>query len=88
MVVPGVTSAIAVPAYAGIPVTDRRHASSIAIITGHESAGKKKGAVDWSGLANAADTLVVLMGMKNLEQIAFPHEPDVIDAVLSTFRDL
>lgn len=68
-VVPGVTSALAVPAYAGIPVTDRRWASSVAIATGHEQAEKDRGPVNWARLARAADTIVVLMGMKNLTEI-------------------
>ena len=68
VVVPGVTSAIAAPAYAGIPVTDRRAASSFAVITGHEGAGKTERTVDWAALGRGADTLVVLMGMKNLRE--------------------
>ncbi|HEY1372114.1 MAG TPA: uroporphyrinogen-III C-methyltransferase [Candidatus Binatia bacterium] len=68
-VVPGVSSAIAVPAYAGIPLTHRRLSSSFAIITGHEAC--KEGAkIDWSRLASGIDTLVVLMGLKNLPRIA------------------
>jgi uroporphyrinogen III methyltransferase/synthase len=69
VVIPGVTSAIAVPAYAGIPVTDRRAASSVAIVTGHEDAEKETSSVNWSRLARATDTVVVLMGMKNLGEI-------------------
>lgn len=67
-VVPGVTSALAVPAYAGIPATDRRFASTLAIATGHEQAGKAGSDVDWAGLARA-DTLIVLMGVRNLAEI-------------------
>ncbi len=70
VVIPGVTSAIAAPAYAGIPVTDRRAASSVAIVTGHEEADKKSASVNWSELARATGTIVVLMGMKNLDEIA------------------
>lgn len=69
VVVPGVTSALAVPAYAGIPVTDRRAASSLAIATGHEEAGSEGGDVDWAALGRAADTLVMLMGMKHLHGV-------------------
>ena len=69
MVVPGVTSAIAVPAYAGIPVTDRRCASSFAVITGHEDAEKGESTLDWAGIAHGADTLVFLMGLANLPLI-------------------
>jgi uroporphyrin-III C-methyltransferase len=68
-IVPGVSSAIAVPAYAGIPVTHRKFGSSFAVITGHETL-KAQPAVDWGKLAAAVDTLVVLMGLKNLPQIA------------------
>ena len=68
-VVPGVSAAIAVPAYAGIPLTHRRLSSSFAVITGHEAC--KDGAkIDWSLLATGIDTLVVLMGLKNLPRIA------------------
>lgn len=67
-VVPGVTSAVAVPAYAGIPLTHRQMSSSFAVITGHEAGGKQN--INWEKLATAVDTLVFLMGMKNLPQIA------------------
>jgi uroporphyrinogen III methyltransferase/synthase len=65
-VVPGVTSAIAVPAYAGIPVTHRAMASSVAMATGHEDPSKAATALDWSCLATATDTLVLLMGVGTL----------------------
>ncbi len=68
-VVPGVTSAVAVPAYAGIPVTHRGVASSFAVITGHEEPGKAETAIDWAHLATATDTLVFLMGVRNLPDI-------------------
>ncbi len=67
-IVPGVTSAVAVPAYAGIPLTYRRVSSSFAVITGHESI-KNSPSVDWSGLSTAVDTLVVVMGLSNLPHI-------------------
>ncbi|MBI4526954.1 MAG: uroporphyrinogen-III C-methyltransferase [Deltaproteobacteria bacterium] len=67
-IVPGVSSAVAVPAYAGIPVTHRKFASSFAVVTGHETT-KAQPAVDWGKLASAVDTLVILMGLKNLHQI-------------------
>jgi uroporphyrin-III C-methyltransferase len=67
-VVPGVSSAAAVPAYAGIPLTHRGIASSFAVVTGHE-ARKAQDAVDWPKLATAADTLVILMGLGNLPVI-------------------
>jgi uroporphyrinogen III methyltransferase/synthase len=68
-VVPGVTSAIAVPAYAGIPVTHRSKASSFAVVTGHEDPSKDGSSVEWSKLASSVDTLVCLMGMGNIEKI-------------------
>jgi len=71
-IVPGVTSAVAVPAYAGIPVTHRGVAASFAVITGHEAspdAGEPESAIDWPHLATAVDTLVFLMGVKNLGDI-------------------
>lgn len=64
-IVPGVSSAVAVPAYAGIPLTHRHCASSFAVVTGHE-AHKLHDAVDWAKLATAVDTLVILMGLGNL----------------------
>jgi uroporphyrin-III C-methyltransferase len=67
-IVPGVSSAVAVPAYAGIPLTHRKYSSSFAVVTGHE-AHKSASAVRWAQLAAAVDTLVILMGLKNLEQI-------------------
>jgi len=68
-VVPGVSSAVAVPAYAGIPVTHRGTASSFAVVTGHEEPGKETSAVNWEHLTNSVDTLVFLMGRQNLPQI-------------------
>lgn len=69
-VIPGVTSALCAPAFAGIPVTDRRHGSSFAVVTGHKDAARPWSAIRWDRLATAVDTLVVLMGMRNLEKIA------------------
>src|SRR5216117_3334874 len=68
-VVPGVTSAVAVPAYAGIPVTHRGLASTFAVITGHEDPEKPESSIDWAKLATAVDTLVFLMGTKTLPEI-------------------
>src|SRR5262249_10299665 len=68
-VVPGVTAAVAVPASAGIPVTHRGIASSFAVVTGHEDTAKGAAAVDWSRLATAVDTLVILMGLASLPAI-------------------
>jgi uroporphyrinogen III methyltransferase/synthase len=68
-VVPGVTSAVAVPAYAGIPVTHRTLASTVAFVTGHEDPTKGTSSMEWPRLASADGTLVFLMGMKNLPAI-------------------
>jgi uroporphyrinogen III methyltransferase/synthase len=66
-VVPGVTSAIAAPELAGIPVTHRGVSSSLTIVTGHEEPGKES-PLDWSALAKLGGTLVVLMGVSRLER--------------------
>jgi uroporphyrin-III C-methyltransferase len=68
-VVPGVSSAIAVPAYAGIPVTHRNHASSVTIVTGHEQRTHISSAVNWEALAKVGGTLVIMMGMEALAHI-------------------
>jgi len=65
-VVPGVTSAIAGPGVAGIPVTHRDHASSVSFVTGHEDPTKEESAVDWAALAATGGTIVVLMGVGKL----------------------
>ena len=67
-IVPGVSSAAAVPAYAGIPLTHRGYSSSVAIITGHEATTKEGSVIDWQEVAKAG-TLVVLMAVKNLPRI-------------------
>ncbi|MBN1883275.1 MAG: uroporphyrinogen-III C-methyltransferase [Deltaproteobacteria bacterium] len=67
-VVPGVTAAAAVPAYAGIPVTHRGLASQVAFITGHEDPTKSEEGVDWEYLSGFSGTLVVLMGVKRLKE--------------------
>lgn len=69
-VVPGITSAIAVPESVGIPVTHRRFASQVTILTGHEDPTKGESAMDWQLLAKSRGTIVVLMGVKNLPKIA------------------
>lgn len=66
-IIPGISSASAVPAYAGIPLTHRDYASSAAIVTGHEGWAKKGSQVNWEGLAKAVDTIVILMGVSSLE---------------------
>jgi uroporphyrinogen III methyltransferase/synthase len=68
-IVPGITSAIAAPAYAGVPVTHRSHNTSFAVVTGHEDPTKTKSTIQWEKLATAAGTLIFLMGMENLEVI-------------------
>ncbi|RLC03013.1 MAG: uroporphyrinogen-III C-methyltransferase [Deltaproteobacteria bacterium] len=68
-VVPGVTSAIAAPAYAGIPITHRDHTSFVSFITGHEDPTKKDTSMQWDIYAKSNATLVFLMGVKNLENI-------------------
>jgi uroporphyrinogen III methyltransferase/synthase len=68
-VVPGITSAVAVPAYAGIPVTHRGLSSSFAVVTGHEDPAKRSSSIRWNKLATAADTLIFLMGVGNLSGI-------------------
>ncbi|MCK5696472.1 MAG: uroporphyrinogen-III C-methyltransferase [Desulfobacula sp.] len=68
-VIPGVTSAIAAPAYAGIPITHRDHTSFVSFITGHEDPTKKDTSMQWDVYAKSNATLVFLMGVKNLENI-------------------
>lgn len=69
-VVPGISSAIAAPAYAGIPLTHRKYSSTFAVIPGYEDTTKKDSAVDWSKLATGVGTLVFLMAVKNIEKVA------------------
>lgn len=68
-IVPGVTAGIAAPAYAGIPVTHRDHASSFAIVTGHGSGLKGKDYLNWPALAQGIDTIAFYMGVSNLDYI-------------------
>lgn len=68
-IIPGITSAVAVPAYAGIPVTHRDYTSSVAIITGNEDPTKENSSIDWSKISTGIGTLVFLMGMGNLPAI-------------------
>lgn len=69
-IVPGVTSAISVPAYAGIPVTHRNLSSSLHVITGHEDPLKNKSSLDYEALGKLKGTLIFLMGIKNIESIS------------------
>jgi uroporphyrin-III C-methyltransferase len=68
-VVPGITSGIAAPAYAGIPLTHRLHSSSVTFVTGHESAGKYRPKVNWQAIAHGSETIVIYMGVHNLSHI-------------------
>ncbi len=67
--VPGVPAAVAAPAYAGIPVSHRGLASSFAVVTGHEDPSKDRSSIAWDKLSTGVDTLVFLMGARNLPQI-------------------
>ena len=69
-IVPGVTSAIAAPAYAGIPLTHRKLTSTVAFVTGHEDPKKEESRINWAALATGIGTLVFFMGVKNLPEIA------------------
>lgn len=78
-VVPGVTSGIAAPAYAGIPLTHRDYSSSVTFVTGHESAGKYRPKIDWASVAHGSETIVIYMGVHNLPHII----PELSNAGLS-----
>jgi uroporphyrinogen III methyltransferase/synthase len=69
-IVPGVTSAISAPAYAGIPLTHRSANSTLALVTGHEDPSKETSSIDWASLAKGIGTIVFLMGVKNLPNIS------------------
>jgi uroporphyrinogen III methyltransferase/synthase len=69
-IVPGISSALAAPAYAGIPVTHRDHNTVLTIVSGHEDPAKDRSAIDWSRLADPRQTLIFLMAMGNLRDIA------------------
>jgi uroporphyrin-III C-methyltransferase len=64
--VPGITSGIAAPLYAGIPVTHREHAESFAVVTAHDKSQNGKPKLDWEGLARGVDTIAFYMGVGNL----------------------
>ncbi|AFZ33046.1 uroporphyrinogen-III C-methyltransferase [Gloeocapsa sp. PCC 7428] len=68
-VVPGITSGIAAPAYAGIPLTHRSYSSSVTFVTGHEAAGKYSPIVNWHAIAHGSETIVIYMGIHNLPHI-------------------
>jgi uroporphyrinogen III methyltransferase/synthase len=69
-VVPGVSSAIAAPAYAGIPLTHRLYSSSFAVIPGYEDTTKEESAINWEKLATGVGTLVFLMAVKNIDDLS------------------
>lgn len=68
-IVPGITAGVAVPAYAGIPVTHRDCGPVLSFVTGHERKGKENSQVDWKGLANVKGTVVIYMGVTGLPNI-------------------
>ena len=69
-VVPGVTSAVSVPAAAGVPVTQRGVTHAFTVASGHLPPGHEKSLVDWGALARAGGTIVVVMGVRNVRAIA------------------
>jgi len=69
-VIPGVTAGVAVPAYAGIPVTHRGITTSVTFVTGHEDPDKEGSGIDWAGLGSGSGTLVFYMGVGRLGKIA------------------
>lgn len=68
-IVPGITSGIGSATYAGIPLTHRKHASSVVFVTGHEDPEKKKEIVKWKRLAKSVDTIVIMMGLSRIDVI-------------------
>jgi uroporphyrinogen III methyltransferase/synthase len=88
-VVPGVTSAVAVPAYAGIPVTHRDYTTLVTFITGHEDPTKEASTIPWGNLGQNPGTLVFLMGVKNLAEncrrlVAAGRSPETPAAVIQS----
>ncbi|USR90476.1 uroporphyrinogen-III C-methyltransferase [Phormidium yuhuli AB48] len=77
-VVPGVTSGIAAPAYAGIPLTHRQYSSSVTFVTGHEMVNKYRPDVNWEAIAQGSETIVIYMGVRNL--------PNIIENLLQAGR--
>ncbi len=78
-VVPGVTSGIAAPAYAGIPLTHRQYSSSVTFVTGHEMVDKYRPEVNWEAIAQGSETIVIYMGVRNL--------PNIIESLLKAGRE-
>jgi uroporphyrinogen III methyltransferase / synthase len=85
-IVPGITSGIAAPLYAGIPVTHREYAGSFAMVTAHDKSKNGKPDIDWEGLARGVQTIAFYMGISNLEHICenlilhgkSPHTPVIV----------
>lgn len=69
-IIPGVTSAIAVPGLAGIPITHRDLVQGFSVVSGHAAPGADTSTIDWGGLSRSGTTLVILMGVANLDAIA------------------
>jgi uroporphyrinogen III methyltransferase/synthase len=87
-VVPGVSSVYSAPGYAGIPLTHRQYASSLTVVTGHDGPSSPASKVDWAELAKVPGTLVVLMGLRNIQAIAATliahgRSPDTPVAIIS-----
>ena len=78
-ITPGISSFVAAPAYAGIPVTHREHCSSFTVITGHEKPGKDESSIDWENLANEMGTRVILMGVDRIRLITERLQENGID---------
>lgn len=68
-IIPGITSGIGSATYAGIPLTHRKHASSVVFVTGHEDPEKKNESVKWKRLAKSVDTIVIMMGLSRIDVI-------------------
>ena len=83
-IIPGISSAIGSCTYAGIPLTHRKYSSSVAIVTGHEDPEKDSSRVNWSSLAVAVDTIVILMGLGSLDRII----KDLINAGMNSEVDV
>lgn len=83
-IVPGITSGIAAPAYAGIPVTHRGYSSSVTFVTGHESVGKYRPEINWGAIALGSETIVIYMGIHNLQRII----PELLEAGLNSQTEI
>lgn len=79
-VVPGISSSVAGPNYAGIPITHREHCSSYTVITGHEDPSKDESSIDWAEVAKISGTKVILMGVTRIREIAAKLVENGLDA--------